>query len=58
MSAEIINFVPRPNPNRSESLDQMANEIMHAALYGVPVAFLTADTVWLADCVVPEKDPA
>lgn len=59
MSADIIQFVPRPNPNREETLEQSASEI--AALYGVPHVFLTADTVWLVDQMFGGpivKDPA
>lgn len=61
MSADIIQFVPRPNPNREETLERMANEVMRAALYGVPHVFLTADTVWLVDQMFGGpivKDPA
>ncbi len=36
MTAEIIQFVPRPNPNREKELERQAIEIMNVALMGAP----------------------
>jgi hypothetical protein len=33
---EIIQFVPRPNPNREKELERQAIEIMNVALMGAP----------------------
>jgi hypothetical protein len=59
MSAEIIQFVPRPNPNRDKALidqtnmEQMAVNVLHQAL-GYPDAQHASgiDGLW------PEKDGA
>lgn len=49
MSAEIIQFVPRPNPNRPtfEQLEQQAIEIMAIALSGDPVPLGQGPTIYI-----------
>jgi hypothetical protein len=36
MSADIIQFVPRPNPNREANLERQAMELINIALLGEP----------------------
>lgn len=36
MSAEIIQFIPKPNPNREKDLERQALQIMTEALSGQP----------------------
>ena len=49
MSAEIIQFVPRPNPNRPtlEQQEAHAIEIMTIALMGEPVAIGKEPTIFI-----------
>lgn len=56
MTAEIIQFVPRPNPNREKSLEQQALEIINVALMGEP-GMCGMEPVIYVD-VPPDKEPA
>jgi hypothetical protein len=57
MSAEVIQFVPRPNPKR-QTIDDMAVEIMNQCFPSYPGGI--DDLVDTAPCeyVAPDKDPA
>ena len=57
MTAQIIQFVPRPNPNRELLLEQEAVRIMNVALIGPGgIDDLVYETS--LGFVAPDKDPA
>lgn len=67
MSADIIQFVPRPNPSREANLERQAIEIMNIALMGEPgmvgmepVIYLEMDTApsEMNPYTAPDKDSA
>lgn len=55
MSAEIIQFVPRPNPNREANLERQAIEIMNTALMGEPVMVGMEPVIYLAIDTAPSE---
>lgn len=67
MSADIIQFVPRPNPNREKELERQAIEIINVALMAAPtmvgmepVIYLEMDTApsEMNPYTAPDKDSA
>lgn len=67
MSADIIQFRPKPNPNREKELERQAIEIMNVALMGEPgmvgmepVIYLEMDTSpsEMNPYTAPDKDSA
>lgn len=62
MSADIIQFIPRPNPNREASLERQALEIMTIALSGEPVMVGMEPVVYVdtspAEYSAPPEDSA
>jgi hypothetical protein len=58
MSADIIQFIPRPNPDRAKreaEVQQQAADLMHQVLFGAP---LHSDHGLTIPYQAPEKDPA
>lgn len=59
MTAQIIQFVPKPNPDREKHLADLqgqASNRMHEMLFGAPV-YASSDLI-AQTFHAPEKDPA
>jgi hypothetical protein len=52
MTAQIIKFVPRPNPNREAYLQHLANEVMNVAISGQVLEQQAKESVAMGEPVV------